>query len=493
MELLYLSEICDKNYTEEQLLAFLHKNNSHFKLAIYSDTYFRSSIDVMIEHLHMAYIIEEILQYSELISHSSSEERYIKTRTLELKSTDNESLVDILISVSMLRAKETDPDENDLLYLISEVDDFESKLDERTFKFHDEIDDYYANYVNAGIYEYDAEYDDDEIEDDSEDEGTDVTESKFLKEQFSKNPEFKYGFWKSHISDIPSGSIFFSTYCWIVDQSVDINSVLKKYSGIDNEILFEKADFITIDGQEIILNNYSAVNFDSLADFLLTTKCIDELILSRNSDFEVGKEFQISKNTDIVKIYYKGFFIIYFSFKVLRHTEIKKLYKFSSSINHKLSSLMGLKRDINCKWEQIDDEKFEELCYDIIYNDIRFDSQTIRKMGKSKSRDGGRDIEVYTKSSNNNESQKFIVQCKFSKGTGSLGKKKIPDASNVIHEYQAAGYIVMTNLIIDATLYDMLDGFSRLGIDTKINYSKYELERYLAQHPKLKERYFTSI
>lgn len=487
MEILYLNEICDKNYTEKQLSSFLHKNDSHFKLVIYSDIYFRCHIDVMIEHLHMAYMIEEILQYSHLINHTSSEEGYIKTRILELKSIDNGDLIEKLIYVSPLRAKETDPDEDDLINLISEVDDFESRLDEIIFKFHDEIDDYYANYVNGGIYEYDSEYDDEDLNEKIENVNG---ESKFIREQFSKNPEFKYGFWKSHIANIPPNSIFFSTFCWIVDCSVDIQDTLKKYSGIESEILFENAEFTIIKEQVIILNNYVAVDYNSLTDFVFAKKCIDELILKNNSSFEVGKKFQISRNTDIIKIYYKGYFIIYFNFKVLRRNEIKELYEFSSSISQKLSYLMGFEENITCDWKLLDDEKFEELCYEIIYNDIRFDNQRIRKMGKSRSRDGGRDIEVYTKSLNGESGKKFIIQCKFSKGSGSLTKRKLPEAANIIKEYQADGYMIMTNLVIDATLYDMLDGFSRDSTDARVNFSKYELEHYLSHHKYLKERYF---
>lgn len=490
MELLYLNEVCDKSYTEEQLSSFLLENNSHFKLAIHSDTYFRSYIDIMIEHLQMAYIIEEILQYSDLITHTSSEERYIKTRILELKSTNNESLIDTLIYVSPLKAKETDPDDNDILDLISQVDDFESRLNDITFKFHDEIDDYYANYVNAGIYdsEYNDHGDDEEIEDEDEEENS--WQNKFIKEQFSKNPEYKYGFWESRIKDVPRGSIFFSTYCWIVDQSIDIDDILKKYSGIDNEILFENAEFTTINEEEIILNNYTVIDYNSLSNLVFAKKCIDELIFSNNSSFGLTKKSQISKNTDIVKVHYKGFFIIYFDFKILRHNEIKELYEVSSSVSSSLSYLMGLEADISYNWALLDDEKFEELCYEIIYNNIRFENQTIRKMGKSRSRDGGRDIEVYTKGLNGENCKKFIVQCKFSKGSGSLTKRKVPEAANIIKEYQAEGYMIMTNLVIDSTLYDMLDGFNRDGTDTKINFSKYELERYLAQHKYLKERYF---
>jgi hypothetical protein len=114
-------------------------------------------------------------------------------------------------------------------------------------------------------------------------------------------------------------------------------------------------------------------------------------------------------------------------------------------------------------------------------------------MGKSKSRDGGRDIVVYTKPQYGSSAKKFIIQCKLLHKSSSLTKSMMNNVSNVIMEYEADGYMVMTNVKIDSGLYDMLDSFNRnpkMDTDTKINYSKLELERYLFGHNEIKLRYF---
>lgn len=49
--------------------------------------------------------------------------------------------------------------------------------------------------------------------------------------------------------------------------------------------------------------------------------------------------------------------------------------------------------DISCPWHQLDDEQFEQLCYDIITK--KHHPIEIHKIGKSRSRDGGRDIVFY--------------------------------------------------------------------------------------------------
>jgi hypothetical protein len=112
-------------------------------------------------------------------------------------------------------------------------------------------------------------------------------------------------------------------------------------------------------------------------------------------------------------------------------------------------------------------------------------------MGRSKSRDGGRDILIKSKKTPTSESQLYIFQCKFLSESTSLSAAKISNAANVIMQYDAKGYGVFTSTIIDATLYDMLDGFNRsFKIDTSDTWSKYELERYLNRHEHIKNKYF---
>jgi len=112
-------------------------------------------------------------------------------------------------------------------------------------------------------------------------------------------------------------------------------------------------------------------------------------------------------------------------------------------------------------------------------------------MGKSKSRDGGRDILIKTKKTPTKEQELFIFQCKFYNDKTSLSGSKLQNAANIIMQYGAKGYGVFTTTVIDSTLYDMLDGFKRYQeIDVSFCWSKYELERYLNRYQFLKDKYF---
>jgi hypothetical protein len=148
------------------------------------------------------------------------------------------------------------------------------------------------------------------------------------------------------------------------------------------------------------------------------------------------------------------------------------------------------KDDLSCSWDQITDDQFEELCYDIIIQSERFNPNTIRKMGKSKSRDGGRDITIEeSRFFSLGLPKKYIVQCKLVKTGKSLSGSKI-NMSDTIDQYEAKGYIVMTNGVIDPTLFDKLDMIAKTKEVKTDTWSKYEIERFLARRPDIKKRYF---
>jgi hypothetical protein len=147
--------------------------------------------------------------------------------------------------------------------------------------------------------------------------------------------------------------------------------------------------------------------------------------------------------------------------------------------------------DIACDWSSLADEQFERLCYDIILTHPRFDPDTIRKHGKSRSRDGGRDIEILDMPRpGEGRRRKWIFQCKLVSGTGSLSATKVLDVGDMLDHYDVGGFGVITSAPIDATLYDKLDAVcDRRGVE-KLIFSVLELERALARNPVIRERYF---
>lgn len=475
MNILELSHIADKKVSKEDLILFLNNNLSGFILKTHYNYIgcCQSSLDVMQDHLEMAYILEKLLNYSHIDDYERNYDVYPPeiTATLLPKEDDIFLLAETLIYVSVLKAKEIDPPTNLMEDINIDIQNFEDTIEQFNFRFSEEIEDYYANYVNAGIYE---------IASDSEEE-----EEEYLSTTFDKYPEWQYGFWSNHICGANKDSIYFSSYCWIVQESKDVIPLLTTHSGIKRDFLFDDAILFN----NILLNNFTAININSLYSFDRAISFIRTLV----HEIDEIYEFQISRNVDIVKITYCGYTIIYFNFNVIKENEIRDLYNNTINLKEKFERLLGISNDISCDWDLLTDELFEELCYDIIYNDIRFNNRTIRKMGKSRSRDGGRDIVVYTNSNNGNVAKKYIIQCKLLKKGSSLAKSKMNNISNILLEYNVDGYMIMTNVPIDSGLYDMLDAFAanpRISVDTKEHYSKYEIERYLAGHANLKSKYF---
>lgn len=147
---------------------------------------------------------------------------------------------------------------------------------------------------------------------------------------------------------------------------------------------------------------------------------------------------------------------------------------------------------VDLKWETLNDELFEQLCYDYLYALPMFDRHRLEKIGKSRSRDGGRDIVAWTNSAapKFRPPVKYIFQCKHIGANASLTPKHFTAVSDVIEQYSAGGYGVMCSGYIDATLHDRIDAIAaRRSVDA-LKVDRFQLERFLSRRPHLVERYF---
>jgi hypothetical protein len=170
--------------------------------------------------------------------------------------------------------------------------------------------------------------------------------------------------------------------------------------------------------------------------------------------------------------------------------EIKRLQAGGVEVGTELARAIGIGAPA-CDWTRLSDETFEQLCYDLIYANPRFDERTIRKLGKSRSRDGGRDIEVREQTRWRHEmGRKWIFQCKLVKDRASLGAGRVQDLGDMLEQYDAEGFGVLTSGQMDATLYDRLDAICVKRKVHQLHMSVLELERALARAPSLKARYF---
>lgn len=80
----------------------------------------------------------------------------------------------------------------------------------------------------------------------------------------------------------------------------------------------------------------------------------------------------------------------------LHEGEARNVLVSAESLVETIREHAGLETGNDLDWSSFTPELFEDLCYDIILRCGRFDEGKIRKHGKTRSRDGGRDIEAWT-------------------------------------------------------------------------------------------------
>ena len=417
-----------------------------------------------------------------------------------------EKLFEILTYSSKMLGYE-DLDDDTRIEFLDEVLEYEDSLHKLYFTFTDLINAYWANLLDGGYWEIAGEYD---------------SEEDFFRDTYKRHPEHRFGFWRNAKSKVYKDSIYFSTESWIIPDETNLIQALKNYSEPYAKFEINEAELVNFNGKQILLTNNIAVYFDQnkqlqnaincsqkvLNGKLFNSVIIKENINEQNNLFAEHKKvntrkkkryiidpallsFKVSELGDLVLASYKGFNHIFFGNTSLPFEDIKELNAHLYPAFSKTQNLIEKSISNNCNWQELNDDTFEELCYDLLYCHSKFDSSTIKKMGKSKSRDGGRDIVIKSKKTPTAEPELYIFQCKFLSESTSLSAAKMGSAANVIMQYGAKGYGVFTTTVIDATLYDMLEGFKRnQGIDVSDTWSKYELARYLNRHSIIKNKYF---
>ncbi len=169
----------------------------------------------------------------------------------------------------------------------------------------------------------------------------------------------------------------------------------------------------------------------------------------------------------------------------------KALREASAQMTEELSTATGAVPSLQCDWTSLDDEAFEELCYQLIFDNPKFDSDTIRKLGKSRSRDGGRDIVVHEVTMRPwLKLRKWIFQCKLVTKGLSLGATRLTDVGDMLEQYNAQGFGVITSAQMDATLYDKLDAICSKRQVEQYHLSVLELERALGRNRRVRQRFF---
>ncbi|HEY4195844.1 MAG TPA: hypothetical protein VGM63_09940, partial [Mucilaginibacter sp.] len=366
---------------------------------------------------------------------------------------------------------------------VEELSRYRDDLETIDHAFPELVEDYYTSFIYGEYYEYDP-----------------VDCSEFFDGEFFKFPERSFGFFKSAFSKKIGQDFYSSMNSMIISNSSDLDLILKEYSGLENLHLV-KAEYFAVGNVAYLISDGLIVHFP-FDSFIQAKECAwstiepkDEIyadkgqwangLMSYNRSFaeldelenargypedlsekiisgELGTDaimrkppvmsFYLSAYGNFLMAKDSGYSYFFFSTDELTPNELIMLGNKLSTLFRTTAGLAGILVEIKCPWELLNDALFEDLCFDIIYYNPKFDNSTIRKMGKTKSRDGGRDIEVHTHARPGHPSVKYIFQCKYQTTGTSLSAAKVQNISDTVTQYNAKGYGVMTNVVIDATL-----------------------------------------
>jgi len=456
----------------------------------------RTMLDVAFCYLEASYVFEKLA-----CSFSCSEFKGVSGGyEITIHNFDCTELSELIFEFVCILSSNEFIDEDEQFSYIEKRLQFESEIHETPLHFPELIDLYYANMINGGLAE----------------DGIGL---------INREPAHRYGYW--HAADYLSTDkqVLYSQNCWIVPNECDLKEVFKK-NGDEGRLSIIPANLLLINSEALVLSENAALQVP-MGEVVQGIACIQDAIPSTQAqagyfphmlDKLNGGFFASPSNYDLFNSTKPssfwndntafeltasefGEFVVFKTdtaqlivFNVT-HPTYKRTKNFLSAM-HTISSSFedSLMPTINqnLDWDSLTDEQFECLCYDVIYHNSKFDWQTIKKMGSSRSRDGGRDIVVYTRELHNQKPRKFIFQCKLLRKKKSLNTSNSGVTADVLEQYTPEGYGFMTNKVIDATLYDKLDDIcGNRGIELN-NWSQLEIERFLARRPHIRDKHFTN-
>lgn len=343
------------------------------------------------------------------------------------------------------------------------------------------------------------------------------------KNQMTRFPERRLGFHRSGFSGVLGGSCYASRTGWLVPMAIGPDRFFvateQKYRLND----FLPADFLVIGGESFMHHEGLLVRFPS-GRYFSSQVCArlvtqdDEYAEHWSSDpfdalrspaAEAAAPLGIStcdaaegtpalaegcylhETGTLAFVNDGGFLHLLYDLRPAQLQTAKVLREASAQTTDELSTATGVVPSLQCDWSSLNDDAFEELCYQLIFDNPKFDSETIRKLGKSKSRDGGRDIVVHEVTIGPWVGpRKWIFQCKLVTNGSSLGATRLTDVGDMLEQYGAQGFGVITSAQMDATLYDKLDAICSKRQVEQYHLSVLELERALGRNRRVRQKFF---
>lgn len=444
-----LDEICDSQLFEVNAPIDIELQNVtvHYKFRAIGSSI--SNLEVAHEWLGIAFIQDRLSRFDKNMT-------YVReggiTFSLAINSNDWELFIKELKSLREWNDLGTFSELN------LEFADFIARIGSIRSKTPDFVENYFANYICCGIHEEASLYED---------------SGAYLNETYKLHPEWEYDLWQCHKLGISNGDVLYSPYCWV------INSAKKDH--IFYTIYGYKPSFhLCLQREGILFTERSACRLSDIQN----VGNAQTWVALKGCNLR-SFEYLLSDDGDILVIDYGKLAIVYFEIHLIPNELLLSLYNTEQKSISTLAKLVRVRTSITYKWENLNDDTFQSLCLKLLSRTARFHDARIESVGKTRSRDGGRDFLAYTIERPGIPSMKYIIQCKYKKDCGSLSRSKMGDIGTTIGQYCADGYIIMTNGFMDATLIDSLEGFShnlKFQTDMEIQYTKLQLEHLLDQH-----------
>ena len=360
----------------------------------------------------------------------------------------------------------------------------EESLHEARVLFPELADHYLGNLVMGAYYEWE--------------------DTELLKAELQRYPERRYGFFISRSVNPDGAPVLSSDGQLIVPDDVSLEEVLEAvgYDGeklLPAEIVMTELDACFIARHEVVGIRTTEV-FKTIAcggDFV-RRQIVDpdsRDMLWFQGQLRVGTKEPtafVGELSGCAVLKCSGFTVLFLDAEPLSNVQRAALANRLSTHEVSLCDGGSPSTTVDLAWETLNDELFEQLCYDYLYAQPFFDRSRLEKMGKSRSRDGGRDIIAWTSPAAPmfRPPVKYIFQCKHIRPDASLTPKHFQSVGDVIEQYGAAGSGVMCSGSIDSTLHDKIDAITgRRGADAR-KVDRFQLERFLARRPHLVEHYF---
>lgn len=457
-----------------------------------------SYIDIIWDYLDASFVIESLSNNFLVVNLDKVwDVKYYPVYHLKIEVFDKKKLsLELKELIWSFQSPEEQYLEIEYINYREKINEYEGEFTGLKLRYPEVIDDYLINLVNGAYYEMEYET---------------------IREQLSHFPERYYGFFFGAKYNTCEEKVLFSSQSWIVPKSLTLEKVFSDHN-YDGQISVLPAHLLMIDQKTVAISEIGVVEIP-MGQVLQAIACYEDYSNPRDEyrqklsldgsffesspkerDLEESFPSVFNTQSELYKVYTSEFSdfcivstkevnIVLFDVSQIRNRESQKFLDASMQLLSNLEDEIVTDSKVCIDWNIFDDELFEQLCYDIIYHNSKFNRNTIRKMGKSRSRDGGRDIVVYTKSISGDKPKKYVFQCKLSGREKSINTSNVGSVSDVIEQYCAEGYGLMCNCYIDSTLFDRLDGISnRRGVDIE-TWSGFEVERFLSRRPLIKQRY----